>query len=316
MAEEARALHKIFCLIFTLAFAVLVAACSSGGQALPGEIATSTTSTLATTTTSSLATSTTNAPTTTVAVDSGRVSGMFDVGGGIELYMECEGSGSPTIVYLHGSIDNAAFSAPASSAEVRKSLGGDYRFCSYNRRNVGLSDKVDGYFTGLTAVEDLHGLMATAGIDPPYVILGASFGGLIAHLYAATYPDDVVGIVSLDGLIPQDITLDPLLPEDMRYDPDEDRGTVERLSHYAALHEALDLTPPDVPFHYLLATPSDWPTLGVPAYDEVILDVVADYVASYPRGVIVEVASPHYMEPAVPDTIAVHLRQAIQEAGY
>lgn len=195
-------------------------------------------------------------------------------------------------------------------------MGGNYRFCSYNRRNVGLSDKVDGYFTGLTAVEDLHGLLTGAGIDPPYVLLGASFGGVIAHLYAAAYPDDVVGIVSLDGSIPTDITLDSLLPEDMRYQPDDDRTTVEKLSHFAALHEALDADPPDIPFHYLLATPSEWPTLGVPAYDDVILNVVADYATSYPQGKLFEVESPHYMEPAVPDTIAEHLRQVIQEAGY
>jgi pimeloyl-ACP methyl ester carboxylesterase len=243
------------------------------------------------------------------------VSGKFDVGNGVELYMECEGTESPTILYLHGSIEQATFFAPSSSANIRASMGDDYRFCSYNRRNVGFSDTVDGYFTGLTAVEDLHGLMAAAGIDPPYVLLGASFGGLIAHLYAASYPEDVVGIVSLDGMIPKDITLDPLVPEDMRYQPDEDRNTLERLSHYATLHEALDMNPPDVPFHYLLAMPSNW-SLGVPAYDDVILDVVADYVASYPQGELFEVESPHYMEPAVPDTIAEHLRQVIQEAGY
>ena len=259
-----------------------------------------------------------NAPATSTTVSDvpGMVSGMYDVGNGVELYMECEGTGSPTILYLHGSIDDASFSAPASSASVRASMDARYRFCSYNRRNVGLSDRVDGYFSGATAVEDLHGLMDAAGIDPPYVLLGASFGAIIAHLYASEYPDDVVGIVSLDGGVPGDITLDPFLPEDMRYKPDDDRTSVERLSHYAALHESLEANPPDVPFHYLLATPSEWPTLGVPAYDDAILNVIADYAASYPQGKLFEVESPHYMEPAVPDTIAEHLRQVIQQAGY
>ena len=30
------------------------------------------------------------------------IDGLFDVGGGRNLYLKCEGTGSPTIVYLHG----------------------------------------------------------------------------------------------------------------------------------------------------------------------------------------------------------------------
>lgn len=244
------------------------------------------------------------------------VSGLYDVGGGVELYLSCEGTGGPTIVYFHGAIDEAAFSGASSAADLQETLSTDHRFCRYDRRNVGMSDDVSGYFTGTTAAEDLDGLLAAAGIDPPYVLLGASFGGLIAHIYAATYPEDVVGMVSLDGSIPKDITLDAVVPEDMRYKPDEDRNSNEKLSHYAALNEALALTPPDVPFRYLLATPSEWPTTGVPAYDDVILDLVAEYAASYPQGMLVEVEAPHDMEPAVPEIIVDHLRQVIDEAGY
>jgi pimeloyl-ACP methyl ester carboxylesterase len=285
---------------------LLIGACG-GDQSDPGVVTTTSPNDSATTTSVAL-------DSTTTGLADG-VAGLFDVGNGINLYLECEGTGTPTIVYMHGSIDRPGFSATRSSSAIRSSLGGQYRFCSYERRNVGRSDEVDGYFTGMTAVEDLHALMAAAEIEPPYVLLGASFGGLLAHLYSASYPDDVVGIVSLDGSFPGDITLDPLLPEDMRYDPDEDRDTLEKLSHYAALHEALELSPPDVPFHYLLAMPTDWPTLGVPAYDDKILDVLAEYVASYPQGTMTEVESPHYMEPAVPDIIAEHLNQVIEEAG-
>ncbi len=30
------------------------------------------------------------------------IDGLFDVGGGRNLYLKCEGTGSPTIVYFHG----------------------------------------------------------------------------------------------------------------------------------------------------------------------------------------------------------------------
>lgn len=284
---------------------LLVAACSAGGT----ETTTTANGDAVTTTVgeAAAATSPPGSPET--------VSGMFDVGSGINLYMECQGSGTPTIIYLHGSINEPGFSATESSSAIRSTLGGEYRFCSYERRNVGRSDDVQGYFTGVTAAEDLHALMEGAGIEPPYVLLGASLGGLLAHIYSASYPDDVVGMVSLDGMFPGDITLDPVIPEDKRYDPDEDRDSLEKLSHYAALHEALEMNPPDVPFHYLLAMPSGWPTMGVAAYDDAILDVLAEYVASFPQGSMTEVESPHYMEVAVPVVIAEHLTQVIEEAG-
>lgn len=46
---------------------------------------------------------------------------------------------------------------------------------------------------------DLHALLEAAQVPGPYVLLGASFGGLIADMYAATYPDQVVGMVLLDA---------------------------------------------------------------------------------------------------------------------
>ena len=48
-------------------------------------------------------------------------------------------------------------------------------------------------------VADLHALLTAAGVPGPYVLAGHSFGGLVARLYAATYPDEVVGLVLVDA---------------------------------------------------------------------------------------------------------------------
>ena len=48
-------------------------------------------------------------------------------------------------------------------------------------------------------VADLHALLTAAAIPGPYVLAGHSFGGLVARLYAATYPDEVVGMVLIDA---------------------------------------------------------------------------------------------------------------------
>jgi pimeloyl-ACP methyl ester carboxylesterase len=48
-------------------------------------------------------------------------------------------------------------------------------------------------------VADLHALLSAAGVPGPYVLVGHSLGGIIIRLYAATYPDEVVGLVLVDA---------------------------------------------------------------------------------------------------------------------
>ena len=61
------------------------------------------------------------------------------------------------------------------------------------------------------ALTDMRRLLAAAKVEPPYVLLGASFGGLLSYLYANTYPDEVVGMVLLDSMFPDELSLDAAL---------------------------------------------------------------------------------------------------------
>src|SRR5690606_29457382 len=171
------------------------------------------------------------------------IEGRFDIGG-LELYMRCVGTGSPTVVYLHGWITNHDYSGASSARSIQTKMREDHRFCIYDRRNVGRSDQVEGYWTGRTAVADLHALLNVAGIEPPYVLLGASFGGLLSHMYAATYPDDVVGMVMLDSGVPPEILLDYLVEPEKRLRYGDEIGTNEEIDHFATYHEAIALPPP------------------------------------------------------------------------
>lgn len=49
-------------------------------------------------------------------------------------------------------------------------------------------------------VADLHALLRAAAVPGPYVLVGHSLGGLYARLYAATYPDEVAGMVLVDAM--------------------------------------------------------------------------------------------------------------------
>ena len=52
--------------------------------------------------------------------------------------------------------------------------------------------------TAQQGVADLHALLIAAKERGPYVLVGHSWGGLIARLFASTYPDAVVGLVFVD----------------------------------------------------------------------------------------------------------------------
>ena len=81
-------------------------------------------------------------------------------------------------------------------------LAGQVRVCTYDRLNVGRSDRATGRHTGADSVRDLHALLDAAAVPEPYLLVGFSFGGLLAIMYAGTYPDQVMGMVSLDGSLP------------------------------------------------------------------------------------------------------------------
>ena len=52
--------------------------------------------------------------------------------------------------------------------------------------------------TAQNGVADLHAFPTAANEPGPYVLVGASWGGLIAKLYASTYPDQVAGLILVD----------------------------------------------------------------------------------------------------------------------
>ena len=123
------------------------------------------------------------------------------------LYLDCRGTGSPTVVLEAGSgSDSATWSA------VHDTIAATTRTCAYDRAGRGRSDDRETH-TLADAVADLRALLDAAGEAGPFVIAGHSLGGSYARVFASTYPDDVVGAVFVDSFEPdiQDDRIHPLL---------------------------------------------------------------------------------------------------------
>ncbi|MFN2224751.1 MAG: alpha/beta fold hydrolase [Anaerolineae bacterium] len=120
---------------------------------------------------------------------------MVDVGG-YRLHLNCQGDHQghhgPTVV-----MEAAEFSS--SWAAVQPEVARFARVCTYDRAGLGWSDRGPNPRTAANIVEELHQLLRRASVEPPYVLVGHSKGGMFARLYAHQYPDDVVGMVLVDA---------------------------------------------------------------------------------------------------------------------
>ncbi|OAB41512.1 hypothetical protein PGLA_17105 [Paenibacillus glacialis] len=70
---------------------------------------------------------------------------------------------------------------------------------TYDRAGFGWSTPSLSEPTYQQYVDDLHLLLTTLDRKPPFLLVGHSYGGMIMRLFAATYPDEVMGLVLVDS---------------------------------------------------------------------------------------------------------------------
>lgn len=119
---------------------------------------------------------------------------MVDVGG-YQLYLYCTGTGSPTVI-LEAGLEGDDISWKSVQPEVAQFT----RVCSYDRAGLAHSDYGPTPRDAEMSATDLHTLLAEAGIAPPYVLVGHSFGGLLIRRFASDFPEEVDGLIFVDSL--------------------------------------------------------------------------------------------------------------------
>lgn len=174
----------------------------------------------------------------------GNFAGLVSIGGGRQMFLQCRGTGSPTVVLVSG-LDAAAdvwsgYQANPSLAVFAR-VARFTRVCAYDRPGTPVGDNltpsrstpVRQPTTTQDAVTDLHALLRAAGEPGPYVLVGHSYGGLITRLYAGEYPAQVAGLVFVDAFAPQWQTA--LTPRQWRILTAITGPTADQLAKYPAM---------------------------------------------------------------------------------
>ena len=123
---------------------------------------------------------------------------LIDVGG-FRLHLNCSGSGSPTVV-----MDAALGGSSISWSLIQPEVSELTRTCSYDRGGFGWSDAGPMPRTAGRLADELRALLEIAGVPPPFVLVGHSFGGLVMRIFAARHRSDVAGLVLVDPAHPED----------------------------------------------------------------------------------------------------------------
>lgn len=113
--------------------------------------------------------------------------------GGRTIDLRCTGKGNETVV-----LDAWLGDFSVEWYKVEPAVAQRAKVCSFDRAGFGFSQDSPAPQSVYDVATDLHKALASAGIKPPYVLVGHSIGGLEVRLFAARWPQEVSGMVLVD----------------------------------------------------------------------------------------------------------------------
>ncbi len=84
-------------------------------------------------------------------------------------------------------------------SKIQRVLSADARICTYDRAGYGWSEPGTARRTAMQAAEELAELLARSGETGPYLLVGESYGGYVARLFADKHRSDVAGVVLVES---------------------------------------------------------------------------------------------------------------------
>jgi pimeloyl-ACP methyl ester carboxylesterase len=169
---------------------------------------------------------------------------------GRAMHLNCSGSGSPTVLLLSG-----VMSYSLDWSLVQPAVSASTRVCSYDRAGLGWSEHNPTPRTVDNLTNEFGELIRISGESGPYIVVGHSYGGIIARLFVARHRAHVGALVLVDSV--DDEWLERLQPGNAGYDTmlllsdtlaDVDRVGLLRL---IGKERSASLFPASMPFHRL-----------------------------------------------------------------
>ncbi len=118
-----------------------------------------------------------------------------EIGRKSRLYLLEKGSGGPTVIFEAG-----IAATNLNWFHIQESVAQFTGTASYDRCGLGWSSKSKTARTPSNIAQELHEMLQQAGIKPPFVLVGHSFGGLVMRRFALLFPEDVAGVVLVDPM--------------------------------------------------------------------------------------------------------------------
>ncbi|PEE05088.1 alpha/beta hydrolase [Bacillus pseudomycoides] len=106
----------------------------------------------------------------------------------------------PVIVMTAGSGTTTPY---ADFYPLYNKLEKENRVVVYERPGYGYSEKTERSRDIDTVVSELHALLIESDEKPPFILVGHSMGALESIRYAQLYPNEIEGLVFIDGISPE-----------------------------------------------------------------------------------------------------------------
>jgi len=132
-----------------------------------------------------------------LAMDPGRFAFKNVDAGGHPLRMFFAGHGKPAVIFEAGGTPATGGALEAWSL-IQPAVSRFAMTVSYDRAGIGWSPAGPEPRDGRQVASELHTALRNAGVPPPYVLVGHSFGGPLNRVFAGMYPGEVCGLVLVD----------------------------------------------------------------------------------------------------------------------
>jgi pimeloyl-ACP methyl ester carboxylesterase len=117
------------------------------------------------------------------------------IGRKCSVYFFGQGEGEPTVLFESG-----IGATHLNWRGIQDPISPLAHTIAYDRAGLGWSSPCRTPRTPGNIATELHQMLAIAGFQPPYVLVGHSFGGLVMRRFALLYPEEVTGLVLVDPM--------------------------------------------------------------------------------------------------------------------